>query len=130
MPMSSARERTGDETYVLNLLRELAPLAPAAGLRIAAVTRKPELVPEGVEAVEARDVVPGTAHVRDAAAAAPRASAPRSRISSTRCRSHCPARRVVTIHDSLRARASLMTSKGPARLQAGGAARGAEGGAC
>ena len=35
------RERTGDETYVLNLLRELAPLAPAAGLRLAAVTRTP-----------------------------------------------------------------------------------------
>ena len=50
------RERTGDETYVLNLLRELAPLAPAAGLRLAAVTRDPELVPEGIEAVRARDV--------------------------------------------------------------------------
>ena len=45
------RERTGDETYVLNLLRELAPLAPEAGLRIAAVTRRPELVPDGIEAV-------------------------------------------------------------------------------
>ena len=45
------RERTGDETYVLNLLRELAPLAPEAGLRVAAVTRSPELVPEGIEAV-------------------------------------------------------------------------------
>ena len=46
------RRRTGDETYVLNLLRELAPLAPAAGLRIAAVTRETELVPDGIEAVE------------------------------------------------------------------------------
>ncbi len=46
------RRRTGDETYVLNLLRALAPLAPAAGLRIAAVTRRPDLVPEGIEAVE------------------------------------------------------------------------------
>jgi glycosyltransferase involved in cell wall biosynthesis len=46
------RHRTGDETYVLNLLRELAPLAPAAGLRIAAVTRHAGLVPEGIEAVE------------------------------------------------------------------------------
>ena len=46
------RERTGDETYVLNLLRELAPLAPAAGLRIAAVTRAPGLVPDGIEAIE------------------------------------------------------------------------------
>jgi len=45
------RRRTGDETYVLNLLRELAPLAPAAGLRIAAVTRNPQLVPAGIEAV-------------------------------------------------------------------------------
>ena len=46
------RCRTGDETYVLNLLRALAPLAPEAGLRIAAVTRHPELVPEGIEPVE------------------------------------------------------------------------------
>jgi glycosyltransferase involved in cell wall biosynthesis len=46
------RRRTGDETYVLNLLRELAPLAPAVGLRIAAVTRDPGLVPAGIEAVE------------------------------------------------------------------------------
>jgi glycosyltransferase involved in cell wall biosynthesis len=48
------RERTGDETYVRNLLRELGPLAAAAGIRIAAVTRRPDLVPEGVEAVELR----------------------------------------------------------------------------
>lgn len=46
------RRRTGDETYVLNLLRSLGPLANEAGLRIAAVTRHPELVPEGIEAVE------------------------------------------------------------------------------
>ena len=46
------RRRTGDETYVLNLLRELAPLAPEAGLRIAAVTRRPDLVPAGIEPVE------------------------------------------------------------------------------
>jgi glycosyltransferase involved in cell wall biosynthesis len=45
------RRRTGDETYVLNLLRALAPLVPGAGLRIAAVTRRPELVPVGIEAV-------------------------------------------------------------------------------
>jgi glycosyltransferase involved in cell wall biosynthesis len=43
------RRRTGDETYALNLLRELALLAPAAELRIVAVTRHPELVPEGIE---------------------------------------------------------------------------------
>jgi glycosyltransferase involved in cell wall biosynthesis len=43
------RQRTGEETYVLNLLRELPRAAPE--LRIAAVTRRPELVPEGVEPV-------------------------------------------------------------------------------
>jgi glycosyltransferase involved in cell wall biosynthesis len=43
------RRRTGDETYARNLLRELGPLATAAGLRLVAVTRHPELVPEGVE---------------------------------------------------------------------------------
>ena len=45
------RRRTGDESYVRNLLRTLPGPAAAAGLRIAAVTRHPELVPEGVEAV-------------------------------------------------------------------------------
>jgi glycosyltransferase involved in cell wall biosynthesis len=48
------RQRTGDETYVRNLLRELAPLAPDAGVRLAAVTRRPDLVPDGVEPVELR----------------------------------------------------------------------------
>jgi glycosyltransferase involved in cell wall biosynthesis len=46
------RQRTGDETYVRNLLRELVPLADGANVRLAAVTRRPELVPAGVEAVE------------------------------------------------------------------------------
>jgi glycosyltransferase involved in cell wall biosynthesis len=46
------RRRTGDETYVLNLLRELPEPAAGAGLRIAAVTRRPDLVPDGVEAIE------------------------------------------------------------------------------
>lgn len=46
------RRRTGDETYVLNLLRELPPLAEAAGVRLAATTRHPGLVPPGVEAIE------------------------------------------------------------------------------
>jgi glycosyltransferase involved in cell wall biosynthesis len=48
------RQRTGDETYMRNLLRELALLAPASGLRLAAVTRRPDLVPDGVEPVELR----------------------------------------------------------------------------
>jgi len=45
------RQRTGDETYVLNLLRELGALAPP-DLRLVAITRRPDLVPEGVERVE------------------------------------------------------------------------------
>jgi glycosyltransferase involved in cell wall biosynthesis len=44
------RHRTGDETYVTQLLRELP--AVAEDLRIAAVTRDPELVPEGIEPVQ------------------------------------------------------------------------------
>jgi glycosyltransferase involved in cell wall biosynthesis len=43
------RRRTGDETYVAALLRELAPIADEE--RLAAVTRRPDLVPEGIEAV-------------------------------------------------------------------------------
>jgi glycosyltransferase involved in cell wall biosynthesis len=46
------RRRTGDETYVRNLLRELAPLAAEAGIRLVAITRRPDLVPAGVEPVE------------------------------------------------------------------------------
>jgi glycosyltransferase involved in cell wall biosynthesis len=41
------RNRTGEETYVLNLLRELPRVAP--DLRFAAVTRHAELVPDGIE---------------------------------------------------------------------------------
>jgi glycosyltransferase involved in cell wall biosynthesis len=43
------RQRTGDETYVRNLLRELPALAAEAGLRVAAVVRQAELLPGGVE---------------------------------------------------------------------------------
>jgi glycosyltransferase involved in cell wall biosynthesis len=46
------RQRTGDETYALNLLRELGPLASEAGLRLIAITRRPDLVPAGVEPFE------------------------------------------------------------------------------
>jgi glycosyltransferase involved in cell wall biosynthesis len=45
------RRRTGDETYVANLLRELGRLGSKEGVRIAAATRHPTLVPTGVEAV-------------------------------------------------------------------------------
>ena len=46
------RQRTGDETYALNLLRELGPLASEAGIRVVAATRRPDLVPDGIEPVE------------------------------------------------------------------------------
>jgi glycosyltransferase involved in cell wall biosynthesis len=44
------RRRTGDETYVTQLLRALPEVAD--DLRIAAVTRDPALVPEGIEPVK------------------------------------------------------------------------------
>lgn len=46
------RQRTGDETYARNLLRELGSLAADAGIRLVAVTRRPDLVPPAVEPVE------------------------------------------------------------------------------
>jgi glycosyltransferase involved in cell wall biosynthesis len=46
------RERTGDETYIRNVLRELAQLDH--GLELAALTRRPEFVPGGLRAVELR----------------------------------------------------------------------------
>ena len=44
------RRRTGDETYAAALLRELATIADRE--RLVAVTRRPELIPEGIEAFE------------------------------------------------------------------------------
>lgn len=46
------RQRTGDETYARNLLREMGQLAVEAGVRLVAVTRRPDLVPPGVEPFE------------------------------------------------------------------------------
>jgi glycosyltransferase involved in cell wall biosynthesis len=43
------RRRTGDETYMANLLREFVPLADPE--RLAAVVRRPGLVPEGIEEI-------------------------------------------------------------------------------
>jgi glycosyltransferase involved in cell wall biosynthesis len=48
------RQRTGDETYVRNLLRTLPGPAAEAGIRVAAVTRRPDLVPDGIDAIELR----------------------------------------------------------------------------
>jgi glycosyltransferase involved in cell wall biosynthesis len=46
------RQRTGDESYVAALLAELPRLADY--MRFAAVTRRPELVPDGVQPIELR----------------------------------------------------------------------------
>jgi glycosyltransferase involved in cell wall biosynthesis len=43
------RRRTGDETYVEQLLRALPPVA--GDLRLAAITRDPDLVPDGIEPI-------------------------------------------------------------------------------
>ena len=45
------RRRTGDETYVRSLLRELGAAAPS-DLQLAAITRRPDLVPAGIEPFE------------------------------------------------------------------------------
>jgi glycosyltransferase involved in cell wall biosynthesis len=45
------RQRTGDETYMAGLLRELAT-APRDDLRLGAITRRPDLLPEGIEPIE------------------------------------------------------------------------------
>jgi len=92
------RQRTGDETYVRNLLRDLAPLAPEAGMRLVAVTRRADLVPEGVEAVE----LPARSQVLRMALSLPRVL---RRLGAALChtqyalpvRSPCPC--VVTVHD-------------------------------
>jgi glycosyltransferase involved in cell wall biosynthesis len=46
------RRRTGDETYIENLLREMGAIG--SRLRLVAVTRRPDLVPHGIEPVELR----------------------------------------------------------------------------
>jgi glycosyltransferase involved in cell wall biosynthesis len=61
------RQRTGDETYMAGLLRELAAARPS-DLRLAAITRRPDLVPDGIEPVE----LPGRSQVLRMAATVPR----------------------------------------------------------
>ena len=93
------RRRTGDETYVRNLLRELAPLAGPAGLRLAAVTRRPDSCPRGSRRSSCPAAAAGGEDGLDAAAPAAPRRAPRSSTRSTRCRSAAPCPAVVTIHD-------------------------------
>ena len=44
------RRRTGDESYIAGLLQALP--AVGDGLRFAAITRRPDLVPAGIEPIE------------------------------------------------------------------------------
>lgn len=92
------RQRTGDETYVRNLLRELAPLVADAGIDLVAVTRRPDLVPAGLEPVE----LPARSQELRMAFSLPRAL---RRLGADLChtqhalplRAPCPC--VVTVHD-------------------------------
>lgn len=92
------RQRTGDETYARNLLRELGPLASEAGIRLVAITRHPDLVPAGVEALE----LPSRVQELRMAWSLPGAL---RRLGAALChtqyavpsRAHCPC--VVTVHD-------------------------------
>jgi glycosyltransferase involved in cell wall biosynthesis len=105
------RQRTGDETYALNLLRELAGPTRAAGIRLVAVTRRPDLVPEGVEPVE---LATGSQELRMAW------TLPRllRRVGADLVHTQyavplrCPCPAVVTVHDVSFARdAALMSRK-------------------
>jgi glycosyltransferase involved in cell wall biosynthesis len=104
------RQRTGDETYVLNLLRELGCLEEP-NLRLVAVTRRPDLVPDGVEPFR---LDAGSQEIRMAW------SLPRAlrRLGADLChtqyalplRMRCPA--VVTVHDlSFEREPELMSRK-------------------
>jgi glycosyltransferase involved in cell wall biosynthesis len=91
------RERTGDETYALNLLRRL-PAAAAGELRFAAMTRRPDLVPEGVQAVH----VPARSQELRMAWSVPRALRqlqPALAHFQHALPLRCPCPAVVTIHD-------------------------------
>jgi glycosyltransferase involved in cell wall biosynthesis len=92
------RRRTGDETYVRNLLAELAQLAPPAGLRVAAVTRRRDLVPEGIEPIALKTSVQ---EVRMAWTLPRVLRRVRAAVSHTQyalpLRAPCPC--VVTVHD-------------------------------
>ncbi len=91
------RQRTGDETYVENLLRLLPALA-GGELRFSALTRRPDLVPDGVEPVE----LGPRSQVLRMAVAVPR-TLRRLRPDLVHFQHalplRCPAPAVVTVHD-------------------------------
>ena len=102
------RRRTGDETYVRNLLRELGSLADGSGFRIAAVTRHPELVPAGIEPLVLKTRLQELRMLRTLPRLLRRTGAALGHSQyAVPARSPCPA--VVTIHD-------LSFEHGPAHM--------------
>ncbi len=92
------RRRTGDETYMRNLLRELGSLGAASGFRIAAATRHPELVPAGIEPLVLRTPFQELRMLRTLPQLLRRTRAALVHTQyAVPVRSPCPA--VVTIHD-------------------------------
>jgi glycosyltransferase involved in cell wall biosynthesis len=91
------RQRTGDETYVANLLRRLPALA-GGELRFAALTRRPDLVPQGVEAVHVPASLQELRMLHSVPAALRRIGAALAHFQHALPRS-CPCPAVVTVHD-------------------------------
>ena len=120
------RERTGEETYVANLLRELPALTDE--FAFVAVTRHPELIPDGVEALHLRArsqelrmawTLPGSYGACGRTRPFPaRDPAP---LSLSRGRHHP--------RPLVRARAQAARAEGPLRFPDGRAASSAQGGA-
>jgi glycosyltransferase involved in cell wall biosynthesis len=90
------RQRTGDESYVAALLAELGRLDH--GLRLAAVTRRPELVPAGIEPVRL-DAKNQIARMSVSLPRLLRRLAPRLAHFQHVVPPSCPCPAVVTIHD-------------------------------
>ncbi len=90
------RQRTGDETYVSALLAQLPQLAD--DLRFAAVTRRPDLVPTGIEPIE---LPAGSQPLRMAWSLPRLLSRIRPALSHFQyaVAPRCPSPAVVTIHD-------------------------------
>jgi glycosyltransferase involved in cell wall biosynthesis len=91
------RQRTGDETYVENLLARLPALA-GGELRFAALTRRPDLVPAGAEAVHVPARSQELRMLRSVPRALRQAGAALAHFQhALPLRCPCPA--VVTVHD-------------------------------
>jgi glycosyltransferase involved in cell wall biosynthesis len=91
------RQRTGDETYVENLLARLPALA-GDELRFAALTRRPDLVPEGIEPVHVPARLQEIRMLRAVPRALDRLGASLAHFQHALPVS-CPCPAVVTVHD-------------------------------